>query len=114
MYPNLPGGSACAPYQFALYSQVGVGWTLLLCAMIGALLGWGWQVILECDISRVWRSLMGAVLMLFSIHLAIDSVRGSLLASYGLIWAWLFIGIFFFIGRIFQRRFELKKIYQLN
>lgn len=110
MYPNLPGGSAGAPYQFALYSQVGVGWTLLLCATIGALLGWGWQVILECDISRVWRSLMGAVLMLFSIHLAIDSVRGSLLASYGLIWAWLFIGIFFFIGRIFQRRFELKKI----
>ena len=103
MYPGLPGGAG-APYQFALYSQVGVVWTLLLCAIVGMVLGVMWQGILADDINRVWRSLMGTVLILFSIYLAIDSIRGSLLASYGLIWAWLFIGLSFFIGRTLKRR----------
>ena len=107
MYPDLPGGAG-APFQFALYSQVGVVWTLLLCAMVGMVLGVLWQGILASDISRVWRSLMGTVLILFSIYLAIDSIRGSLLSSYGLIWAWLFISLSFFIGRSLMRRQELE------
>jgi len=101
MYPNLPG-AAGAPYQFALYSQVGVVWALILCSMVGAALGVMWRIILADDISRIWRSLMGSALMLFSIYLAIDSIRNSLLASYGLIWAWLFIVFSFFIGRLFN------------
>lgn len=107
MYPDLPGGAG-APYQFALYSQVGMVWTLLLCAMVGMVLGVIWKGILAGDISRVWRSLMGTVLILFSIYLAIDSIRGSLLASYGLIWAWLFISLSFFIGRLLKRRQEFE------
>jgi hypothetical protein len=97
MYPSLPGAAA-APYQFALYSQVGVVWALFLCFVVGAVLGVMWKIILAGDISLVWRSLMGSVLLLFSIYLAIDSIRGSLLASYGLIWAWLFISLFFSIS----------------
>lgn len=97
MYPNLPG-AAGAPYQFALYSQVGVVWALMLCFIVGVVLGVMWKIILVDDISRVWRSLMGSVLILFSIYLAIDSIRGSLLSSYGLIWAWLFISLFFSIS----------------
>ncbi|MCG8992299.1 hypothetical protein LH427_02455 [Laribacter hongkongensis] len=97
MYPNLPG-AAGAPYQFALYSQVGVIWALMLCFIVGVVLGVMWKIILADDSSRVWRSLMGSVLILFSIYLAIDSIRGSLLASYGLIWAWLFISLFFSIS----------------
>ncbi len=97
MYPSLPG-AAGAPYQFALYSQVGVVWALFLCFVVGAVLGGMWKIILAGDISLVWRSLMGSVLLLFSIYLAIDSIRGSLLASYGLIWAWLFINLFFSIS----------------
>jgi hypothetical protein len=97
MYPSLPG-AAGAPYQFALYSQVGVVWALFLCFVVGAVLGVMWKIILAGDISLVWRSLMGSVLLLFSIYLAIDSIRGSLLASYGLIWAWLFINLFFSIS----------------
>lgn len=105
MYPSLPG-AASAPYQFALYSQVGVVWTLLLCALVGMVLGVMWQGILASNVSPVWRSLMGTVLILFSIYLAIDSIRGSLLASYGLIWAWLFISLSFFIGHSLMRRQE--------
>lgn len=97
MYPSLPGAAA-APYQFALYSQVGVAWALMLCFIVGVVLGVMWKIILVDDISRVWRSLMGSVLILFSIYLAIDSIRGSLLASYGLIWAWLFVSLFFSIS----------------
>ena len=37
---------------------------------------------------------------------AIDSIRGSLLSSYSLIWAWLFISLSFFIGSLFNRRQE--------
>ncbi|MDC1311138.1 hypothetical protein N8Z26_01615 [Burkholderiales bacterium] len=106
MYPNMPGGSAGAPYQFALYSQVGVVWALVLCIAVGAALGVMWQVMLADDISRVWRSLMGSVVLLFSIYAAIDSIRGSLLSSYGLIWPWLFISLVFFIGHLFNRRQE--------
>jgi hypothetical protein len=103
VYPNLPG-EAGAPYQFALCSQVGVIWALVLCAIVGVALGAVWQIILADDISPVWRSLMGSVLTLFSIYLAIDSIRGSQLASYGHIWAVLFISLCCFIGRLFQRR----------
>lgn len=102
MYPSLPG-AAGAPYQFALYSQVGVAWALMLCVIVGVVLGVMWKIILADDISRVWRSLMGSVLILFSIYLAIDSIRGSLLASYGLIWAWLFISLFFFLSNSLLR-----------
>lgn len=109
MYPSLPG-AAGAPYQFALYSQVGVAWALMLCFIMGVVLGVMWKIILADDISRVWRSLMGSVLILFSIYLAIDSIRGSLLASYGLIWAWLFISLSCFIGRLFNRRQEADQL----
>lgn len=102
MYPSLPG-AAGAPYQFALYSQVGVAWALMLCFIVGIVLGVMWKIILADDISRVWRSLMGSLLILFSIYLAIDSIRGSLLASYGLIWAWLFISLFFFLSNSLLR-----------
>ena len=51
----------------------------------GAALGVMRQIVLAGDISRVWRSLMGSVLILFSIYLAIDFIRGSLLGSYGLV-----------------------------
>lgn len=107
MYPDLPGGSAAAPYQFALYSQVGLIWTLLLCVVIGWVLGVMWQVVLTDGISRIWRSLMGALLVLYSIYLAIDSARGSLLASYGIIWPLLLVNFTFFIARIMQRNLVL-------
>jgi len=97
MYPSLLG-AAGAPYQFALYSQVGVAWALMLCFIVGIVLGVMWKIILADEISCLWRSLMGSVLILFSIYLAIDSIRGSLLSSYGLIWAWLFISLFFFLS----------------
>lgn len=108
MYPDLPGGSAGAPYQFALYSQVGVIGTLLLCALVGFVLGALWQTVLTDGINRIWRSLMGTVLMLYSIYLAIDSIRGGLLASYGLIWAWSFIILSFLIGRLLETRKQFK------
>jgi len=105
MYPNLPG-AAGAPYQFALYSQVGVIWSLILCTIVGVALGVVWQIILADDNSPVRRSMMGSALILFSIYLAIDSIRNSLLSSYGLIWAWVFIGFSCIIGRLFNRRLE--------
>ena len=109
MYPDIPGGSVMVPFQFTLYSQVGTGWTLLLSAVVGLLLGFIWMVIVESKGDLVWRSLMGALSLLFSIYIAIDSVRGSLLTSYGVIWGWVFVIIFFYIGRTLMIRLNSGK-----
>lgn len=100
MYPELPGGSVMVPFQFALYSQVGTGGTLGLCAILGALISLLWQAILAMKCNPVWRSLAGSVLLLFSIYIAMDSVRNSFVSSYGVIWAWLFVILMFFIDRL--------------
>ena len=108
MYPNLPGGSAGAPFQFALYSQVGVVWTMLLCGLLGVVLGAMWRGILISGTSITVRSLWGAVLLLFSIYLAIDSIRNSLLSSYGVIWPLLIISLSSFICHLFKSRQEFE------
>ncbi|WP_263260788.1 hypothetical protein [Pseudomonas sp. RIT-PI-S] len=103
MYPDTPGGSIAAPFQFVLYSQVGILGTILLCFIFGCVIGGLWRVVIEGRGDRVWRSLMGGILLMFSGYMALDSVRGSLLASYGVIWGWIFIILAFQIGRKFGR-----------
>lgn len=103
MYPDLPG-AAGAPYQFSLFSQVGLIWTLIICSILGVFLGVIWKIIIASDICNVWRSLMSSALILFSIYLTIDSIRGSMLASYGLVWGCVYIIFSCFIGHLFYRK----------
>lgn len=98
MYPNTPGGSVAAPFQFVLYSQVGVAAAMALSLVLGAVIGALWRIVIYHRSPQVWRSLMGSVLLMFSGYVALDSMRGSLLASYGAIWGWLFVIAAFWLG----------------
>ena len=89
--PKLPGGSVAAPFQFVLYSQVGLVGALLGSSIIGLLLGLSWRAVEMGVPDAVWRSLLGTMILLFSIYLAIDSVRNSLIVSYGVLWGVAFI-----------------------
>lgn len=103
MYPNMPGGSVSAAYQFALYSQVGLGGALLGSALVGALLAVGWSYLMAPGRSALVSSVLGAFLLLFAVFLAIDSLRNSLISSYGLLWGVLLFGALWLAGMLARR-----------
>jgi hypothetical protein len=90
MNPGLPGSSA-APFQFSLYSQIGLKWTLMASPLVGTMLALWWRLSLAYLWPSVWRSLLGSLTILLSIYLGIESVRNSLTVSYGVGWGILFV-----------------------
>lgn len=94
LYPDVGGGSVAAPFQFVLYSQVGTIGALALSAILGFVLGGSWGLTLYRAGNRIWRSLLGSMLILYSIYLAIDSARGGMVSSYGVFWGIVFTGFF--------------------
>lgn len=103
IYPDTPGGSVAAPFQFVLYSQVGVFGALLLCALMGGLVGFAWRSVVTSGGDPVWRSLTGVLVLLFAIYLAIDSVRGSFVSSYGVVWGLIFVVVAYAAVRLCRR-----------
>ncbi len=94
--PNTPG-SISAPYQFILYSQVGVMGALLLSFFVGLVMGGLWKYFLMGYIPLPWSMLCGVLLQIFFIQLAIDSGNNSLLSGYGMIWGFFYIGVLWFL-----------------
>jgi hypothetical protein len=92
MNPGLAGTSA-APFQFSLYSQVGLAWTMIGSLLIGAMLALWWRVSVADVWPMVWRSLFGSLTILLAIYLGIESVRNSLTVSYGVGWGLVFVAI---------------------
>ncbi len=86
MNPTEPGGNVAAPYQFPLYSQIGLAGSLIGNLVVGLLLGLLWRVAVSRIRGREAASTFGALVVLLAIYLAIDSVRNSILVSYGVIW----------------------------
>jgi hypothetical protein len=91
MNPDLPGGAIAAPYQFPLYSQVGLGGALAMSAVFGALLALLWRAATAAAWPRPWASLLASIVLVLGIYLAIDSARNSALVSYGVLWAFGFV-----------------------
>jgi hypothetical protein len=89
--PSMPGGRMSAPFQFGLYSQVGVLWALVGAVLVGGALAMVWRFVRNPMMPGVWASLGGALVVLLSVFLALDSARNSLLASYGVFWGFLFV-----------------------
>lgn len=89
MNPNI-SGSASAPYQFVLYSQIGLIGALAGSLVVGAALGfaWAWS---QISFGREIRALAGCGVVLFAIYIAIDGVRNSIFSSYGMLWYLLMI-----------------------
>ena len=104
MYPHLPGGSASAPFQFVLYSQVGLPGALIGATAVGAALGLGWGWLLAWRRSGPMRPVLGSLLILFAIYLALDAGRNSLLASYGVLWGSVLAGLLGILQVLLSRR----------
>jgi hypothetical protein len=113
MAPTMPGGRTAAPFQFVLYSQIGLLGALLGSAVIGALLALAWRCVQDRALPTVWSSLAGSLVVLLSMFLAMDSARNSLLVSYGVLWGLLFIvmamGLVFLINRVGLRQMGLSR-----
>lgn len=90
--PDLPGG-VTAPFQFALYSQVGLSGSLIGSFLIGVLLCLVWQLFLQAPWPTLIRSLLASICVLYSIYITMDSLRNSLLAAYGMIWGVVLISL---------------------
>ena len=104
MYPSL-SGSSTASFQFVLYSQVGLLWALAISLAVGAALGVSWKwVVLEGVPGSSRQALLGSVILLACLYLAMDGLRTSLLSSYGLVWAWLFVLLLLRVSSLIGRR----------
>lgn len=90
MNPTLAGTTA-APYQFPLYSQVGLIGTLASSAVLGFCLGLAWRISRHTRFPLLWSSLAGTLTLLFAVYLAVDSARNGLLVSYGVLWGYAFL-----------------------
>lgn len=90
MNPTLPGTSA-APFQFSLYSQMGLVGALIGSFVLGGALAAIWRAARSHVWPREWSSLLATLTILLGVYLAIDSARNSVLVSYGIGWAFLFV-----------------------
>jgi hypothetical protein len=91
--PNLPGGAVTGPYQFVLYSQVGLVGAVVVSLFVGGFLALFWRVSQSSRVSRPWDVLLGALVLVLAAYLGIDSARNSLIVSYGVGWGFLFVGL---------------------
>lgn len=101
MYPEMPG-TVTASANFVLYSQGGILVALFGMATIGAILATCWHFILHSQGAPNLRSLAGITLLLFVLHLTVDSLRASLIVSYGFGWAFALLFTVFGIEQIAQ------------
>ena len=90
LWPTIHGGTAMVPLQFAFHSQVGLGGALLLSWMVGYALAAVWIWLLGLSRAEI-RAPACSLMLVLAIYLAGDSLRNSLLASYGVLWAALFL-----------------------
>lgn len=90
MNPDIPGATV-APFQFVLFSQVGWIGALIGSLIMGIILRVLWSPTLKAKVSPIWSSLFGGMVILLAIYIAIDSLRNSVVVSYGVGWGFAFL-----------------------
>ena len=101
MSPSINGDMA-APFQFIFYSQVGVWWALLLSLLVGSGMAVIWLWLQRGGVAAArWSIAVRVLVMTFAISIALDSVRNSLLASYGIVWGMCFIAAVYYFEQIY-------------
>lgn len=101
--PTLPGGTEMVPYQFVLYSQGGAILSVGLSIVVGALLAAIWRLTQSARVVRPWDALLGALTVLLAVYIGIDSLRNSVLVSYGVIWGFAMVGVLALVARAIPR-----------
>ena len=90
MNPDIPG-STSAPFQYVIYSQIGLPWTLAVCIFLGFIVGVSWRCVNLPISPKDLTTVAGVYLVVSSMYLAIDSPRNILLSSYGVVFAMIFL-----------------------
>jgi hypothetical protein len=91
MYGQLDKGAISVPFPYSWYSQVGLFGALLLCFPLGAAAAAAWRSSLARARSWETRAVSAALVVMFTLHISQDSVRGSLLNAYGVLWGVLLV-----------------------
>ncbi len=82
-------GNTAVPFQFTLYSEDGIVGALLAGPLIGSVLAFAWR--LRRRLPTEWAALWGSMVLIFATFLAEDSLRNSVLVSYGVLYGVLFL-----------------------
>lgn len=102
MYPNAEGNSS-APFNFIFYSQGGVVTSLVASGIMGGMTAFLWLLALNSVGGQILRSALGGILLCFSILISMDSVRNSVLVSYGYLWALAFVIVVYALFRTSEK-----------
>ena len=99
--PTTPGGTTSVPYQFVLYSQIRTLGAIGASLIVGFLLALAWR--LSQLPARPTSTLLGSMVLLLATYLAIDSLRNSVVVSYGVVWGLLFVATTALLTRVAAR-----------
>lgn len=92
LYNTAAEGAVSVPFQYAFFCQVGLSGALLLSFLLGYVLAKLWHCLLKLSIPVEMRATACALGLIFCIFLSMDSVRNSLIASYGVVWGFALLG----------------------
>ena len=95
LWPEHERGAIGAPFQVGLYSQGGLWLACLGSLLVGLGLALAWRPLRDMDRPAIIGSLYGALIVVLAAFLAIDSLRNSVIVSYGMAWGVVALG---FIG----------------
>ncbi len=109
LWPRVRGGSVMVPFQFALFSQIGLMGALVLSALVGYILARIWGVLVRSSPSPAIAA-AGGVVLLFAGLITQDSIRHNLVAAYGMGWAIPVLLIWFAIERTVGRSTPLSLV----
>ena len=103
LWPEHGIGAIGAPFPVALYSQGGLWLAFLGSLLVGLGLALAWRHVSRQPRPTILCSLYGAVILVFAAFIAIDSVRNSLIVSYGMAWGLVALALIFAIARFSSR-----------
>jgi hypothetical protein len=86
LWPMHHRGQIGAPFHVVLYSQGGMWVALGGAFAAGLCLSRCWMILIARERPAVGASLISGLLITFSVFLAIDSIRNSMIVSYGVMW----------------------------
>jgi hypothetical protein len=90
LWPAIDGGTVMVPFQFGSYSQSGLGGALGESLAVGFCLAWIWVRVRSMS-SPDEAAAAAALVLILAVYLAGDSIRNSLIASYGVFWGLAFL-----------------------
>jgi hypothetical protein len=103
LWPEHHRGAVGAPFHIVLYSQGGILIALAGAFVVGMLLAAAWIPVTLESSPRIAVALWGALILTLSTFLAIDSVRNSIVVSYGLAWGALAVALLECSGWLVRR-----------